>query len=116
MHQREQRERLGCLAYRMFRQDERKPYRFITKLSTDRQLRVGRKVTFGEQQIQYLAYRRQPDSTLFSCKVPNAERIFAQSAARPAEALVYIGLAREQPKRDLIDVEAAKGLQCQYEL
>src|SRR5436190_22681971 len=116
MHQRQQRKRFRLLADRMLRQDRCEAHRFVTQLAANGHVCARRKVALGEQEVQDAVDRREPRGPLTGRQLPDSKGQLAQSDARASEPLIDVGFAREQPQRDLPNVETAQGLQRQHEL
>ena len=116
VHQRDEREGLRPPTDRVRREQGGQADGLVRELPADRVLGVMGEVALREQQVEDGEHRRQAGGVLRGVEGVEVEGPAAQPGAGPGQALVDVGLAREEPERDLAHVEAGEDLQSQHEL
>jgi len=92
----------------MLGEDEGEPLGLVTQLAPDRALGLRREIPLGEQEIEDPLHGREARRELCRRHLIRPGSELTQPSAGAAEALVHVGLGREEPLGDLADVESAQ--------
>ncbi len=115
----------------MLDDQEAQPDRFFTELAPDDRVRLGRAISFGEEQVDDVKHRGKPRcqrvdrrriecDDLFPLPIPLLGQLrgplLTQRGARPLQTLIDGLVVLKQPQRDFVDAEPAQRLQREHDL